>query len=867
MAHGTAFMQNKDIAKLLKEAIDAPLGSSKREKAKKLVAVLRGVGVSSGVPDGQGGPGTDHYSASTPGSASYATKAPRKDPDYSNMVIFPAPPAARRGNPLTKSMATGQNAQAGINYSMQNNPYDPSAAASTAQTPAPAPVTPPQSNFNQYASAPDVAGSFGNIPGAANLSGTPTAPAPLTSVQNAVQSQLSNITSPTGQGGPGDSTSGNPLDNSWTQFAGLGTNNQDLSKLSLGSSLSSSFPNLSTPPPATTPAPSTFAGGSLNLSTAPNPTGSPTTYSVGGQNYTINAGGTGMTPAPTGPSSFTNLKPPAPAAPAQPAAPATAPATPSNNDYSQFSPVVPPTTDTSGAGTPPTGTGAPITPTQTTDTSNPATDVSGALNTAIGNNTGAGAFADQTMNNPALLKEIFPGMSNIPSGNLSDAVKSLETSLQQQYQIPQLQSQMLQMTSDGATLGPLLQTYIQNTNTSLNDTYKQIQNAQTQMLRADTGNPYESATWARYSDYLNNLYSAQNQSYANFYNQSINAYQGSLTALNTTLSDSISQYNSQLQTDATLTEADYNRIHQSLSDMYTAAQQAPTQELELATMQAQLAQAQAATASASSGLGTGKWADEYKKLTSAGVLFNSGVDPATGATNNAIQGTLLPSVTDLGTAMKTILSDDPSVGTDGALNIIQQAFTQSLGQMGGLSKAIPAATNYSNMIQTAAAEGYIPADTAQTMIAQLGKSVSQSVYSYVNPTNGTNQSALIKKAVADGLTGNDGSWFGLAGGKVPSQTEFVAKYQKQGLDAGFLNQLWTTLNSAQAAINGGGYNSQFSGMTPDQIMKSYVTQINAMTPTQFADFIASGVAANYGYATDPSVDQTNPAYTPSTGAS
>ena len=807
MAHSVdSFFRNKKIADALKEAIDSPIGSTKRKAAKSLISVLTKVS-GKGKYNGQGGPGNPRYSATTPGSASFFTKAPRKDPDYSNMIVFPSPPGPKGGNPMTKSMASSEKGASSATPVPQL--AEPGVAMGTPG------MSQDQSKPATY-SSPDISRAYSDVY--------------------------------MGQGGPGD-----------TLMPQFGTLNPSGVSPTAYADPNKKFSVLSAP-----------GGGKSEMPKAyPNLFKSVGDFFSGASkkgDELINKARYG---APVG-----VLAPAAPSTPATSSAPAK---TTTGEDLSipnpansSLAPWANPMssqqtsstqTDTSGAtsttGTTPatetsqTGSSSttkdPIVPTYTDPTKKTpaASDVSKSLAAGVAGNMGATGWAQSVMGDQDLLKQIFPNDPNLPtSPSLTEAVSSLSSTLKDQYNIKELESQLAQMTASGVVLGPMLQTYIQNKDKSLNAIYSQMQNAQTQMLHSDKGNPYEATIWSRYSDYLNNLYNSQNASYADFFNKSTTMYSNALNALDSTLNQALTSYTNDLSTGVAATEADYNRIYQALTDMYTAVQDAPIRELNLQMLkdQAALAHKQLVGSSTGLGLGEGDWTSEYKKLTDLGILFDNATTE--GGTSNARYGTLLPDVTDVGGMIQTILSDDPKVGVDGALYIIGQAFQKTLQAAGSdPSAAIQTANRIQNMIVQGVYDGYVPSQMGLNIAQSLIPAISRSVSDFVVSTPGMENTA--KEAMIEALVGS-----GWMGKKVPSQPDFQKKYSetlgKDLTDAVYL-QIQDTKARIEAAQNASGSGpaatSPYAGMTVQQINQSFADAIKSFaTPQEVGDYLGSLVA-------------------------
>ena len=84
-----SIMENPKLAKTFKEALSAPIGSTKRAQAKSVLSIMKKVGGVNG--DGRGGPITGSPQNNTPATT-----------NYSNMMIFPAAPRfKKRVNPVS----------------------------------------------------------------------------------------------------------------------------------------------------------------------------------------------------------------------------------------------------------------------------------------------------------------------------------------------------------------------------------------------------------------------------------------------------------------------------------------------------------------------------------------------------------------------------------------------------------------------------------------------------------------------------------------------------------------------------------------------------------------------------------------------
>ena len=102
----TSIMSNPKLARTFKEAMNAPIGSTKRDQAKSILSIMRKVGGdtfgnSTGISDGQGG--LFNIQPMTTSAPSTPTPTIPYAPDYSNLMVFPAAPALKKTNNTVNS--------------------------------------------------------------------------------------------------------------------------------------------------------------------------------------------------------------------------------------------------------------------------------------------------------------------------------------------------------------------------------------------------------------------------------------------------------------------------------------------------------------------------------------------------------------------------------------------------------------------------------------------------------------------------------------------------------------------------------------------------------------------------------------------
>jgi hypothetical protein len=783
------------------------------------------------------------------------TKAPRKDVDFSNLVIFPSPPGPHRGNPMTKAMTppgqTNQSAQqketAQLASSQNQQASQMMMGAQQQSTPAPNAA----SNFNQYAQLPSAAQGYSNVSMGGGFPAATPATTPAANTASTVSQALTGLGA-AGKGGPGNPT--NLSDAAWTPMSqansqwlmpGLTSN---LPMAGIAGSPSTNLPPLGGTPAA--PAPK---------NSSPSLTGfDPNQFNnLSSLTNSLNQQFPNLGPAVRAAAPTFNSNPPTPPV-TPPATPATTPpAAPATQPAADTTPMGGSTTISGGA-TGTTGTTGTTSTTSTTPTT-PATQ--NWAQAGVDANMGKEAFASAAMNSKQIMQQVLPGVdtSMINSSSVQKAITNLQQSLVnpntgQPYQaeIAQMTSDLNQGINDGAFIGPMLTKYIQYKDVSLNAIHKAQIDAQAGQLKTDFADPVQATLWTRYNDYLNNIYTAQNASYADFFNQSVTTYTNTLNAASSVLNSTITAYSNLLTPQYTGLETDYTNIRQSLMDAYTTAQDAPIKTIQLAELNNQLALSNYQLLQAGAPT-IGDWITPYNQATTAGVYFTNVKPTASKPTGNV--GQLSPSVTDLTQAIDNLAMTYPKTGMQGAIMMVGSGMQKALDGAASPDSAIKLAANYVSMIEHAAST---PGNTgvpvfsqaqAQQLMQTIGTTVGKSVYNALyNTTSGKDNTGVAKSAIVDAYVGSGTGFMGWGGTKVPTLAQFTSKYGTT-LTPGLANELWNAIDTEKSLMAAQVKNNPqaYGQMTLEQAIQAQAQTVNAMTsPSTIADFIGSKVASLFG---------------------
>lgn len=201
---------------------------------------------------------------------------------------------------------------------------------------------------------------------------------------------------------------------------------------------------------------------------------------------------------------------------------------------------------------------------------------------AVKNSTGAGAFAFQELTNPA---DPITGGKTLGQENAA---------LWDKYNIGGLQSQMVQAQAEGARLPQDVTAYIIGRDQYLKKTDQQISDFISNVMNnTDMSNPANAQKANAQLNYLYTLRGRQNQSYIGYLNDAVTQHQAELDNMTNQYNVALNAYN----TAVTNNTADYKTYAQALSDMYTAVEAAPLKAQQARLYEAQILGANATAAS------------------------------------------------------------------------------------------------------------------------------------------------------------------------------------------------------------------------------------------------------------------------------
>ena len=171
------------------------------------------------------------------------------------------------------------------------------------------------------------------------------------------------------------------------------------------------------------------------------------------------------------------------------------------------------------------------------------------------------------------MKELFPGVpeDELPIGaSLTAQMADLKDALKKEYQIDSLLDQSLKMKGLGANFIKDTQSYVRGRDEFLNKVDGMINSAEEGMLKADLANPEVAANYQKYLGYLNTLKGRQNQRYIDYVNTAIDEYNNDANRLNTLYQTNVQAFTDAFTTQGALTTETYNTLKTSLEEMYNS---------------------------------------------------------------------------------------------------------------------------------------------------------------------------------------------------------------------------------------------------------------------------------------------------------
>jgi hypothetical protein len=193
---------------------------------------------------------------------------------------------------------------------------------------------------------------------------------------------------------------------------------------------------------------------------------------------------------------------------------------------------------------------------------------------AVAEGTGAGFFAK------GIVDEKF-------GGSLDAYMNAFDEKIRTHFNLTGLETELSNLKAQKKNLIPTMQNYIRGRDKYLSFIDKMIEKTEGTLMSRDMGNPAVAASYNKYMTYLYTLKGRQNQRYGNFLNSAISDYNADLERASSNYENVYKQYSDMMNRQTNIATTEYNALYNSLTDLYTSLEGAPTRQATLEALQIQ----------------------------------------------------------------------------------------------------------------------------------------------------------------------------------------------------------------------------------------------------------------------------------------
>ncbi len=370
-------------------------------------------------------------------------------------------------------------------------------------------------------------------------------------------------------------------------------------------------------------------------------------------------------------------------------------------------------------------------------------------------------------------------------GSLQSLIDKTNTDLKNQFGLTQLEDQLTKLKNEKGNIIPTLQQYISGKDQYLKFIDQMIANVDTSSAHADMSDPLVANSISNYRTYLVTLQGRQNQRYGNFLNSAIADYNTDVQNAQNNYDNVYKRYTDALTSQTNIETTDYNNLFQAMGSLYNELDQAPTKLANLNILQQQAYAAQLQSMQNAYQLQYGS--PVFKDMTQFDpIILDTATDPATGKTTKILR----PSgEVDLASMYKVAAQSHLESGlttmvTSGMLTGIDNPSSSGAG--------LKVAADYKKMLVGLAADPtYGPLYTPGLATA-FQKGVSGVLPKYV-----TGDITNIRAAIQE-LVGSSGGFLGFGkaqGAGLKDRNAWVSKYTAAGVQADVLNAIYDGVQS------------------------------------------------------------------------
>lgn len=219
-----------------------------------------------------------------------------------------------------------------------------------------------------------------------------------------------------------------------------------------------------------------------------------------------------------------------------------------------------------------------------------AKDPMSAVVNAVNQGIGASTFAYSMLADKQKLLDMgFPQdiVDSLGGASISRQVDALSNTLKSEYNLDSQLENILEMKKTGASIIPNLQDYVKGRDTYVKQLDSMIDDATDKMHSIDMTDPTVSGLMTNYKNYLTILKGRHNKRYVDFINTSVDLYEDQINSSIDTYNASKELYLEEFKSKSAIKIEDYNILKTGLEEMYNNVASAEAGQLDKAILEQQ----------------------------------------------------------------------------------------------------------------------------------------------------------------------------------------------------------------------------------------------------------------------------------------
>ena len=205
----------------------------------------------------------------------------------------------------------------------------------------------------------------------------------------------------------------------------------------------------------------------------------------------------------------------------------------------------------------------------------------GAYDLGLGSKTFAWTLLQDKKKLAAALGIPEEQAASLPEGLLSEQINDLRNTIDKKYRIEEQLDKLLDLQQKNLTIEDDFKSYIRGKDEYLGDIDKLLDGAQTKIANMDTSNPYVAQRMQMYVNYLTILQGRQNKRYIDFLDIGITKHKNDIDSATNIYDRSIEQANKEYQETGAVTVESYNMMKTMLEDIYNNIESREDRQIKL----------------------------------------------------------------------------------------------------------------------------------------------------------------------------------------------------------------------------------------------------------------------------------------------